>query len=94
MKKPHPSTGKKLKTLHVDFWNTVNVDYLTEQVRIFCESNYKSDWALSSHCLNVSQRRIYHIIEGNKKVNTLTWEEFKRVLDKMGYRVQFKIVPK
>ena len=90
----HHNKGRKLITVQSDFWSAVNVDYVTDMIREYCKVNFDNCPVMSAHVFNCSQRRIYHIIHGRKKANTLTWDEFKRILGILGYKVQFRIVSK
>ena len=86
--------GIPKNTLNKAFWSAINSSYITDLVRKECKERFGNDYAMCSHYFDVNQRRLYWIIEKRKDISCLTWKELNNLLDKLGYKVQFRIVSK
>ena len=86
--------GQPKETIYKHFWRSVNVEYVTAQIKAYILDKYGHDYLMAKCHEGVNSKRIYWIVNGKKDASCLTWKEFNSLLDKLGYKVQFRIVSK
>lgn len=86
--------GRKYVTMNYDFYSGINLDFVTDMFRRYANDEYKNHTRSLADDLGLSRILTYRVIKGYKDLSCFTFNEFKRILDVLGYKIQYRIIPK